>query len=125
MLESARVGPTIAVSDLARAKVYYAETLGLKLREERPTGCLFDCGGGTYLDVYPSKFAGTAQHTVAGFELPDIIGAMAELRGRGVIFEEYDQPELKTENGVAQLGPYRVCWFKDPDGNTMSIVQHD
>ena len=122
MLADAEVGATIAVVDLARAKAFYADTLGLKIGEERPTGVLFECGHGTYIDVYPSPSAGTARSTVAGFRVDDLDATMADLRGRGVRFEEYDSPGLKTVEGVAQLGPYRVCWFKDPDGNILSIV---
>jgi catechol 2,3-dioxygenase-like lactoylglutathione lyase family enzyme len=122
MLSNAEVGATIAVSDLSRAKLFYRDSLGLKISEERPTGILFECDRGTYIDVYPSQFAGTARSTVAGFRVDDLEATMADLRGRGVLFEQYDSPSLKTMNGVAQLGPYRVCWFKDPDGNILSIV---
>ncbi len=122
MLADADVAANIAVADLARAKAFYADTLGLKIREERPTGLLFDCAHGTYIDVYPSPSAGTARNTVASFKVDDLEATMADLRSRGVKFEEYDSPGLKTSEGVAQLGPYRVCWFKDPDGNILSIV---
>jgi catechol 2,3-dioxygenase-like lactoylglutathione lyase family enzyme len=125
MLAESEVGATIAVADLSTAKSFYADTLGLKIREERPTGILFGCGGGTYIDIYPSQFAGSARSTVAGFQVSDLDATMSELRSRGLKFEEYDYPTLKTTRGVAQLGPYRVCWFKDPDGNILSIVSRN
>ncbi len=122
MLSNAEVGATIAVRDLSRAKSFYRDSLGLKVGEERPTGILFECGRGTFIDIYPSQFAGTARSTVAGFRVDDLDATMADLQARGVQFEQYDSPTLKTKNGVAQLGPYRVCWFKDPEGNILSIV---
>jgi catechol 2,3-dioxygenase-like lactoylglutathione lyase family enzyme len=125
MLGESEVGATVAVADLARAKSFYADTLGLTIREERPTGILFECGGGTFIDVYPSQFAGTARSTVAGFRVGELDATMSDLRSRGVTFEEYDYPTLKTTDGVAQLGPYRVCWFKDPDGNILSILSRN
>ena len=73
--------------------------------------------------VYPSEFVGTNQATAATFQGGDIDAAVAELRGKGVTFEEYDLPEVKTENGIAQLGSDRGAWFKDPDGNILALIQ--
>jgi catechol 2,3-dioxygenase-like lactoylglutathione lyase family enzyme len=125
MLTDAEIAVTIAVSDLSRAREFYERTLGLKVREERPTGVMFEAGGGSLIDIYPSQFAGTARSTVAGFQVNDLDSTMADLRGRGVEFEEYQSSTLTTGDGVAQLGPYRVCWFKDPDGNILSIVSRN
>ena len=124
MLSDAETSATIAVRDVSRAKSFYRDTLGLKIGEERPTGVRFECGRGTFLIVYPSQSAGSAQSTVAAFQVDDLDGTMAELRSRGLTFENYDSPALKTKDGVAELGPLRVrvCWFKDPDGNILSIV---
>jgi hypothetical protein len=88
-------------------------------------GILFWCGGGTYIAVYPSQFAGSARSTVAGFQVSDLDATMSELRSRGLKFEEYDYPTLKTVSGVAQVSPHRICWFKDPDGNILSIVSRN
>jgi len=113
--------PTIAVRDKAKAIGFYRDVLGLKLVDENPVGATFACGNGTFLEVYPSEFAGTARNTVAGFEVSDLEMAMRELRSRGIDFEEYESP--RTADGIAQLGPNRGAWFKDPDGNTFALVE--
>jgi catechol 2,3-dioxygenase-like lactoylglutathione lyase family enzyme len=121
-LSNAAAHATVAVSDLARAKSFYSDTLGLKLAEENEAGIRFETGA-TLLGVYPSQFAGTAKNTVAEFDVQDLDAAMGELRGRRVTFEEYDFPGLKTTNGVAQLGDSHGAWFKDPDGNILALLQ--
>lgn len=123
MFESARAVPTIAVSDMDRAKEFYGGTLGLKARDERADGIRYEAGEGTALFVYPSQFAGTAQSTYMAFQVSDLDTAVEELRGRGVVFEEYDMPGLKTVNGIAEIQGIRGAWFKDPDGNILSVGQ--
>jgi catechol 2,3-dioxygenase-like lactoylglutathione lyase family enzyme len=113
--------PTIAVRDKVKAIGFYRDVLGFKLVDANQPGASFACGGGTFLEVYPSEFAGTAKSTVAGFQVPDLEATIRELRSRGVSFEEYDSP--RTIDGIAQLGPNRGAWFKDPDGNTFALVQ--
>jgi len=123
MFETLRATPTIAVSDLERAKKFYGETLGLKVKDERADGVRYEAGGGSLVLVYPSQFAGTAQSTYMGFDVDDVEKAVAELRERGVVFEEYDMPGLKTVNGIAEIEGVKGAWFKDPDGNILSIGQ--
>ena len=113
--------PTIAVHDKAKAIEFYRDVLGFKLVDANQPGATFACGGGTFLEIYPSEFAGTAKNTVAGIEVPDLEGAIIELRSRGVSFEEYESP--RTINGIAQLGPNRGAWFKDPEGNIFALVE--
>jgi catechol 2,3-dioxygenase-like lactoylglutathione lyase family enzyme len=91
--------------------------------DENPVGCTFQCGDGTYLEIYPSQFAGTAKSTLAGFEVSDLESTMRDLRGHGIVFEEYDLPGIKTTGGIAKLGPNRGAWFKDPDGNIFGLVE--
>ena len=122
MLTDAQVWPTIAVSDLDKAKAFYGDTLGLKHVEDHPGGSRFEAGG-TYIEIYPSEFAGTAKNTVAGFEVSDLEATMSSLRQKGVAFLDYDLPGMKTTNGVADLSGPRGCWFKDPDGNILGIIQ--
>ncbi len=105
------------------ARAFYGETLGLPLQEENTVGATFKCGDGTFLEVYPSPSAGSARSTSAGFEVADLAAEMTALRERGVVFEDYNLPLLKTAAGVAQLGPNQVAWFKDPDGNTFALVE--
>jgi catechol 2,3-dioxygenase-like lactoylglutathione lyase family enzyme len=123
MFEPLRAVPTIAVSDIEKAKKFYGETLGLKPADERADGIRYEAGGGTLVLVYPSQFAGTAQSTYMGFDVDDVEKAVAELRERGVVFEEYDMPGLKTVNGIAEIEGVKGAWFKDPDGNILSIGQ--
>lgn len=113
--------PTIAVRDKAKAIAFYRDVLGLALVDENQPGATFRCGGGTFLEIYPSAFAGTAKSTVAGFQVPDLEASIQELRSREVVFEAYESP--KTVDGIAQLGPNRGAWFKDPDGNIFALVE--
>jgi catechol 2,3-dioxygenase-like lactoylglutathione lyase family enzyme len=123
-LSDARVEATVAVSDMGRAKAYYAETLGLtQVGGEADFFAVFECGG-TRLNVYPSPYVGSAKSTVATFVVSDLDSAMAALRQNGVVFEDYDMTDGPTTvNGVADAGGIRSAWFKDPDGNTYSVSQ--
>jgi hypothetical protein len=89
---------------------------------EDPGGIIYRSGD-SYFSLYPTEFAGTAQHTLGAFMVADVEAAVAELRGTGVSFEEYDLPGLKTVNGIAELGGIKWAWFKDPEGNILSVVQ--
>jgi len=114
--------PTIPVADLERAKKWYSEKLGLTPKEERMDGVLFVSGSTQFL-IYPTSFTG-AQHTLGGFEVNDLDKVMTELKSKGVKFEEYDLPGLKTENGVAHFGETdKGAWFKDSEGNILAVVQ--
>ena len=123
-LSAARAHAVVAVSDFDRAMGFYRDTVGLTPTQENAGATTFALGGGTLLDVYASQFAGTAKSTSVHLEVTDLDAAMAELRRRGVSFEDYDMGELSTTNGVAEgPGGIRSAWFKDPDGNTIGIVQ--
>src|SRR2546426_7703641 len=123
MLESSNAVPTIAVSDLGRARKFYEETLGLKTFDERADGVTYQVGGGKWFLVYPSQFAGTNKATYMSFEVDDVVAAVKELRDRGVTFEEYDFPGLKTVDGIAEIQGVKGAWFKDLDGNIISVGQ--
>lgn len=126
MLETSRIAAIVPVSDLDAAVRFYEGTLGLRLVERRDHGefaeAEFDANG-TTLVAYVTGSAGQAGHTLAGFRVDDLDAAMEELRGRGVTFEDYDLPGLKTEGGVAQLGDARGAWFRDPDGNILAVEE--
>jgi catechol 2,3-dioxygenase-like lactoylglutathione lyase family enzyme len=121
MLGDSPCRPTIAVRDKSEAIGFFGGVLGLTLVDENQPGATFECGGGTYLEIYPSAFAGTARSTVAGFHVSDLEATMRELRSSGIVFEDYESP--KTVEGIAQLGPNRGAWFKDPDGNIFALVE--
>lgn len=123
-LENSRVDAVISCTDLNRALTFYTQTLGLtKSSAPQPgEGHVFvEAGSGTRLLIYHRPEPPKAENTVLGFEVTNIEGVMNELRGKGVKFEEYDFPGLKTVNGVANLGGYKSAWFKDPDGNIISL----
>jgi catechol 2,3-dioxygenase-like lactoylglutathione lyase family enzyme len=122
MLNQFPIRPTISVTDLERARKFYVEALGLTSNGEMTTGHLeFEAGGGTGLIVFERKDAPKAENTVASFRVDDLEAVMRQLRERGVKFEEYDTPELKTDNGVASMGSIKGAWFKDPDGNILAV----
>ena len=125
MLQQARVAAIVPVSDVEAVIRFYGDTLGLRLKERRSDlpqnrEAEFEAGDGTLL-VYESVGAGQSRHTVAGFRVDDIDAVVSSLRERGVVFEEYDLPDLKTENGIAAVGDVRAAWCKDPDGNILAV----
>jgi catechol 2,3-dioxygenase-like lactoylglutathione lyase family enzyme len=122
MLEDLPVHTTVPASDLARARAWYEEKLELTPAREEPGGLIYQQRDSWFL-LFPSGGAGTAQHTVMGFTTPDIEQEVAGLKARGVVFEEYDLPGLKTENSIATAGPVRSAWFRDSEGNILGIVQ--
>jgi catechol 2,3-dioxygenase-like lactoylglutathione lyase family enzyme len=126
MLDSASAHAMIAVKDLTRAEEFYAGKLGLKPADRVPAGAIrYEAEGGTWFLVYQSEFAGTAKSTCIRFEVEDIEAAVTELRGRGVVFEEYDLPGVKTVGGIARHeSGARGAWLKDPDGNILQIAQY-
>lgn len=124
MLNDNSVYATIATSDMDRARSFYEGTLGFSAEMEDPAGGILYRSGESRFLLYPSEFAGGAQQTVATWFVDDADAAVDELAGRGVVFEQYDLPGLKTDaRGIAELGPFRGAWFKDPDGNILNVGQ--
>ena len=103
MLGNHRVFATIPATDMARAKRWYEEKLGLKPASEIPAGAIYTLGGGTGFLLYPTQFAGKAPNTLMGIESDDVEGDVAALKKKGVVFEDYDTPELKTVNSIASI----------------------
>ena len=108
---------TVAVTDLERAKRFFSEQLGLPILDESPFAIRFGAGKGTQLSVRRGQ--PNVGQTVAHFEVDDIEAVMLDLTSRGIAFEEYETP--KTVGGLAQIGPARGAWFKDPDGNIFGL----
>lgn len=116
----------VAVKDLDRAQEFYSGTLGLEPFDERKGGIRYNTRGNTWFMIYQSQFAGTAQSTAIKFEVDDVHATVKELRDRGVVFEEYDIPGVKTIDGVSyHPSGARGAWFKDPDGNILQIGQYN
>jgi predicted enzyme related to lactoylglutathione lyase len=130
MLENAKVATRLPAQDLERARAFYAEKLGLKPTEERPGGLRYCMDAGEFV-LFESAGAPSGDHTQMAFEVEDIEAVVAELRGRGVVFEEYDLPGLSTVEGIVEIeGNYpskgtgeRGAWFRDSEGNMLGIGQ--
>ena len=122
MLVQGKVHPTLSVTDLERAKKFYGETLGLKANGELAEGhVVYEAGAGSFLVVFERSEPPKAENTVASFAVDDVEGTVRWLKDRGVVFEEYDFPGLKTVNSIATIGDIKGGWFKDPDGNILAI----
>ena len=117
------VAPTLPAVDLKRARRFYEGILGLKVVMEDPSpGIMVQCGKGTMIYVY-ERAATKADHTVASFAVDDVEAEMKELQKKGIKFEEYSMPGLKTVHGVATVGGMKAAWFKDTEGNILSVTQ--
>ena len=122
MLKDLEFHATLPVQDLARARQYYAEKLGLTPARETPGGLVYEGHGGWFL-LFPSAGAGKSESTQMGWQTDNIDSEVAELKARGVVFMDYDLPNFKTVNSIATTGPNRAAWFKDSEGNILGIVQ--
>ena len=111
---------TLVVSDVDVAKPFYEGQLGLRLLEETPAGIRFGAGKGSQLTIRRGQPA-TGGQTVMHFEVDDIEAVVRDLISRGVAFDEYETP--KTVDFIAQFGPVRAAWFKDPAGNVLGLRQ--
>ena len=123
MLGGKDAAAALAVSDLQRARDFYENTLGLEAIQELPGAVLYRSGGSVLL-VYPSEYAGTNKATAAVWAVGDDFDAVIEaLKAEGVTFEHYDDlPETTREGDVHRTGDSRLVWFKDPDGNILSVI---
>ena len=122
MLVSSMIVATVPVTDLDRAKHFYADTLGLKVLWENPASVRLGCGGGTELSIF-RRAPSTADHTLAHFEVADIEAVVGELEKREVKFIDYGEGPLQTTGHIAQIGPARGAWLRDPDGNILGLRQ--
>jgi catechol 2,3-dioxygenase-like lactoylglutathione lyase family enzyme len=119
----------VRADSYARAKKYYTEVLGLKQGQEFPGaggGGMFEAAGGTMLMVYERPGLKAPENTVLGFGVSadGFDAVIAGLRSKGVVFEEYDIPEmgLKTTNGVGEISGMKSAWFKDSEGNILNLA---
>jgi predicted enzyme related to lactoylglutathione lyase len=125
MLSEYPIHAALPATDVERAKRFYGDRLGLTAESEGPDGLFYRCGGGTRFLVFPSGGTASGTHTQMTWNTTDIEAAVAELKARGVVFEEYDTLEVKTVNGVAALGQSKGAWFKDSEGNMLALGQFD
>lgn len=120
-----RASAVICSTDLERSQAFYEKQVGLTLSPETiKNHLLFECGDGTTLLVYGRPAENKADHTQVRFWTDDVATDVDRLKERGVVFEEYDYPTLKTVGSVATTpGIGSSAWFKDPDGNTIALFQ--
>jgi len=123
MLGKADATPMIAVKDIDRAKQFYSEMLGLKSQQEVDGEFFMLKSGDTTLNVYKSEFAGTNKATLLTFDVDDIDAEVRELKGKGISFEHYDLEGLKPEGDIYSGEGMKTAWFKDPDGNILSLIE--
>ena len=114
---------TVAVRDLEAARRFYEGKLRLKPADEQEPGTMTYVTGRSKLFVYPSQYAGTNKATAVTFAVGEEFDSLVhELAGRGVVFEHYDLPDTMRQGDVHIAGDLKVAWFKDPDGNVISIA---
>ncbi|MDB4995234.1 MAG: hypothetical protein JWM74_2666 [Myxococcaceae bacterium] len=123
MLQQSPMFAYLPVKDLARARAFYEQKLGFKPQRELDGGVVYEFAAGTACFMYPTPNAGTSQASQAFWQVEDVEREVAELRAKGVVFEEYDMPGLKTKDGIANAGSSKAAWFKDPEGNILALVQ--
>ncbi len=123
MLTNSPIYASLPAADLERARRFYAEKLGLTPESELEGGLFYRCGKDSRFAVFTSQGEASGTHTQAMWLVEDVESEVAALKARGVVFEEYDTPSLKTVNGIATIGPNKGAWFKDSEGNLLSLVQ--
>jgi predicted enzyme related to lactoylglutathione lyase len=123
MLTTSPITTMLPVSDMDRAARFYGETLGLAERTATADGGRIFTAGGDAIGLLPAEPGAQSAHTVLTFEVPDIAAEVRELSGRGVTFADYDSPDLKTVDHVAEMGGEKAAWFTDTEGNILCIHQ--
>ncbi len=122
MLRNAPIRAYIPVSNVSRARKFYEDIVGLKPREEYAGGVTYDCGG-TEVFMYPTPNAGTSKASQAFWQVDDVEAEVADLKARGVKFEEYDMPGITMKNSIVTGGGAKTAWFKDTEGNILAVSQ--
>jgi len=122
MLGTRNAVANLAVSDIARARQFYTDTLGLKQVDNEGDELIVLKSGDSSINVYRSDYAGTNEATAVTWEVDDIDAEVDDLKRKGVAFEHYDMPGLKAEGDVHVGDGMKIAWFKDPDGNILNIV---
>ena len=126
MFSNDQVAAILPAADLERTKKFYINKLGLdEPVKVAPATLQFECGEGSSLILYQRDAGTKADHTVAGWLVDDVKEAVDELQGRGIAFEQYDMPNLKTDkDGIAMIGQTKSAWFKDPEGNILCVHEN-
>jgi catechol-2,3-dioxygenase len=123
MLADHPIDPMILATDLAVAREFYGDRVGLEVLLESDDFLTFRCGGDSRLVVTRSSAGTTEPQTKASWRVSDLAAEVAELRSRGVAVQELDEPGLKTVDGIADVGFALAAWLVDPDGNSLGLLQ--
>ena len=124
MLQQSPMYAYLPAADVDRARRFYEGQLGFKPKAEVAGGVIYEFGQQTAAFLYPTPNAGTSKASQAFWQVKDVEREVAELKARGVQFEEYDMPGVKMVNSIATAGGAKSAWFKDTEGNTMAIIQN-
>jgi predicted enzyme related to lactoylglutathione lyase len=123
MLSNYPIDVVLLAMDLAAAKAFYADKIGLSVLSETEGGVTFQCGGDSHLVVTKSTVGTRDEQTQAAFRITDVRAEVSELRRRGVSIEDYDLPGLQTQDGIADIGFAWMAWFIDPAENCVGLIQ--
>jgi predicted enzyme related to lactoylglutathione lyase len=123
MLQDFPMYAYIPASDLARARQFYEAKIGLRPKEVREGGVVYEFAGGTACFLYLSPNAGTSKASQAFWSVVDVDGLMVKLKAKGVTFETYDIPGEKSPQGAITAGGAKAAWFKDSEGNIMALIE--
>jgi catechol 2,3-dioxygenase-like lactoylglutathione lyase family enzyme len=123
MLQNSPLYAYIPAKDVTRARKFYEGTLGFRPKEEVAGGVVYEFGKKTACFLYPTPNAGTSRASQAFWQVDDVDREMAELKSRGVEFEDYGMPGEKSPSGAVTAGGAKAAWFKDTEGNILAIIQ--
>ena len=124
MLQNSPLYAYIPAKDVARARRFYEDKLGFRPGKEIEGGVVYEFGKGTAAFLYPTPNAGSSRASQAYWQVEDIEREVAELKKRGVKFEDYDMPGMKTDGSIFTGGGARAAWFKDSEGNILAVIQN-
>ena len=122
MLGDKDISAVLAQKDMAAARKFYEETLGLSVDKETADGGVLYKSGNGRLFIYESGFAGSNQATAVAWNVDDVPAVAEALKSKGVTLEHYDLPGSTLEGDVHVMGPTKAIWFKDPSGNILNVV---
>ncbi len=127
MFKNTKAFSGFSVNDLKKAKEFYGDTLGLEVSEAEMGHLDLHLAGGSHILIYPKSDHTPATFTILNFPVADIDEAVDQLTKLGIRFEQYDQPEIKTDaKGIARgTGGPNIAWFKDPAGNILSVLEEE
>lgn len=123
MLQKSPLYAYIPAKDVGRARKFYEEKLGFRPKEEAGDGVVYEFAKGTACFLYPIENAGTSKASQAFWQVEDIEREVAELKARGIRFEDYDTPQMKGTDSIYTGGGARAAWFRDSEGNILALIQ--